>query len=217
MWAWPGTDLGVAKNTWAWPRGCGRGLGDVGGASGLRARLGNRGRVLMGVGVSCARSGRGLGRKWVWLWGVLTWPWPFLQIFYYSTAIFEGAGVGQPAVATIGVGVVNVAATLLSVRAQPPPQPPGHTPGHAPCFMTTPPSRMPRPLDTDHAPFDHFPFRPRPPTLATPPRSDHAPSIQTTPPTLPPTDPVAPPLPLLPPISPPHGPPLTPHCPYYPP
>lgn len=36
-------------------------------------------------------------------------------IFYYSTAIFEGAGVGQPAVATIGVGVVNVAATLLSL------------------------------------------------------------------------------------------------------
>ena len=86
----------------------------------------------MGVGVSCARSGRGLGRKWVWLWGVLTWPWPFLQIFYYSTAIFEGAGVGQPAVATIGVGVVNVAATLLSVRAQPPPQPPGHSPRETP-------------------------------------------------------------------------------------
>ncbi|GAB0201218.1 solute carrier family 2, facilitated glucose transporter member 4-like [Grus japonensis] len=36
-------------------------------------------------------------------------------IFYYSTAIFEGAGLARPAYATIGTGVVNVAATALSV------------------------------------------------------------------------------------------------------
>ncbi|XP_010725435.1 solute carrier family 2, facilitated glucose transporter member 1-like [Meleagris gallopavo] len=51
-------------------------------------------------------------------------------IFYYSTAIFESAGVGQPAVATIGVGVVNVAATLLSVR----PPTPNPAPGTRPLF-----------------------------------------------------------------------------------
>ncbi|XP_030921580.1 solute carrier family 2, facilitated glucose transporter member 4-like [Geospiza fortis] len=36
-------------------------------------------------------------------------------IFYYSTSIFEGAGLQDPAVGTIGTGVVNVAATALSV------------------------------------------------------------------------------------------------------
>ncbi|NWZ60871.1 GTR1 protein, partial [Haliaeetus albicilla] len=35
-------------------------------------------------------------------------------IFYYSTAIFEEAGLAQPAYATIGTGVINVAATALS-------------------------------------------------------------------------------------------------------
>ncbi|XP_041346473.1 solute carrier family 2, facilitated glucose transporter member 4-like [Pyrgilauda ruficollis] len=42
-------------------------------------------------------------------------------IFYYSTSIFEGAGLQDPAVGTIGTGVVNVAATALSVS---------HAPGH---------------------------------------------------------------------------------------
>lgn len=36
-------------------------------------------------------------------------------IFYYSTAIFERAGVAQPVYATIGVGVINTIFTLLSV------------------------------------------------------------------------------------------------------
>ncbi|KAK9533926.1 hypothetical protein VZT92_009014 [Zoarces viviparus] len=36
-------------------------------------------------------------------------------IFYYSTDIFTRAGVSQPAFATIGVGVVNVVFTLVSV------------------------------------------------------------------------------------------------------
>ncbi|XP_028911174.1 solute carrier family 2, facilitated glucose transporter member 4 [Ornithorhynchus anatinus] len=36
-------------------------------------------------------------------------------VFYYSTSIFESAGVGQPAYATIGAGVVNTAFTILSV------------------------------------------------------------------------------------------------------
>ncbi|XP_027713046.1 solute carrier family 2, facilitated glucose transporter member 4 [Vombatus ursinus] len=36
-------------------------------------------------------------------------------VFYYSTSIFESAGVGQPAYATIGAGVVNTAFTLVSV------------------------------------------------------------------------------------------------------
>nr|XP_058903941.1 solute carrier family 2, facilitated glucose transporter member 4 isoform X1 [Kogia breviceps] len=36
-------------------------------------------------------------------------------IFYYSTSIFQTAGVGQPAYATIGVGVVNTVFTLVSV------------------------------------------------------------------------------------------------------
>ncbi|NP_001036186.1 solute carrier family 2, facilitated glucose transporter member 2 [Danio rerio] len=36
-------------------------------------------------------------------------------IFYYSTSIFQTAGVGQPVYATIGVGVVNIIFTLVSV------------------------------------------------------------------------------------------------------
>ncbi|CAL8273441.1 unnamed protein product [Merluccius merluccius] len=36
-------------------------------------------------------------------------------IFYYSTAIFHGAGVGQPVYATIGVGVINTIFTMVSV------------------------------------------------------------------------------------------------------
>ncbi|KAM9708347.1 solute carrier family 2, facilitated glucose transporter member 2 [Menidia menidia] len=36
-------------------------------------------------------------------------------IFYYSTAIFERAGVAQPIYATIGVGVINTVFTLVSV------------------------------------------------------------------------------------------------------
>uniref|UniRef100_A0A673Y070 Solute carrier family 2 member 2 n=1 Tax=Salmo trutta TaxID=8032 RepID=A0A673Y070_SALTR len=36
-------------------------------------------------------------------------------IFYYSTAIFERAGVTQPVYATIGVGVINTAFTMVSV------------------------------------------------------------------------------------------------------
>uniref|UniRef100_A0A9L0T7D3 Solute carrier family 2, facilitated glucose transporter member 4 n=1 Tax=Equus caballus TaxID=9796 RepID=A0A9L0T7D3_HORSE len=36
-------------------------------------------------------------------------------VFYYSTSIFEKAGVGQPAYATIGAGVVNTVFTLVSV------------------------------------------------------------------------------------------------------
>ncbi|KAG7238008.1 hypothetical protein INR49_031362 [Caranx melampygus] len=36
-------------------------------------------------------------------------------IFYYSTAIFEAAGVAQPIYATIGVGVINTVFTMVSV------------------------------------------------------------------------------------------------------
>ncbi|XP_045553717.1 solute carrier family 2, facilitated glucose transporter member 2 isoform X1 [Salmo salar] len=36
-------------------------------------------------------------------------------IFYYSTAIFERAGVTQPVYATIGVGVINTVFTMVSV------------------------------------------------------------------------------------------------------
>ncbi|KAK6484000.1 solute carrier family 2 [Huso huso] len=36
-------------------------------------------------------------------------------IFYYSTAIFTTAGVGQPVYATIGVGVINTILTMVSV------------------------------------------------------------------------------------------------------
>lgn len=42
-------------------------------------------------------------------------PVSLLQIFYYSTAIFERAGVTQPVYATIGVGVINLVFTLVSV------------------------------------------------------------------------------------------------------
>uniref|UniRef100_A0A8C1W4U1 Solute carrier family 2 member 2 n=1 Tax=Cyprinus carpio TaxID=7962 RepID=A0A8C1W4U1_CYPCA len=35
-------------------------------------------------------------------------------IFYYSTSIFQSAGVGQPVYATIGVGVINIIFTLVS-------------------------------------------------------------------------------------------------------
>lgn len=38
-----------------------------------------------------------------------------LQVFYYSTRIFEKAGVEQPVYATIGAGVVNTAFTVVSV------------------------------------------------------------------------------------------------------
>lgn len=38
-----------------------------------------------------------------------------LQVFYYSTRIFEKAGVAQPVYATIGAGVVNTAFTVVSV------------------------------------------------------------------------------------------------------
>uniref|UniRef100_A0A8C2YWV4 Glucose transporter 1 n=1 Tax=Cyclopterus lumpus TaxID=8103 RepID=A0A8C2YWV4_CYCLU len=36
------------------------------------------------------------------------------QVFYYSTRIFEKAGVEQPVYATIGAGVVNTAFTVVS-------------------------------------------------------------------------------------------------------
>ncbi|GLD45531.1 solute carrier family 2, facilitated glucose transporter member 1-like protein [Lates japonicus] len=37
------------------------------------------------------------------------------QVFYYSTGIFERAGVSQPVYATIGTGVVNTAFTVVSL------------------------------------------------------------------------------------------------------
>ena len=37
------------------------------------------------------------------------------QVFYYSTGIFESAGVKQPIYATIGAGVVNTIFTVVSV------------------------------------------------------------------------------------------------------
>lgn len=40
-----------------------------------------------------------------------------VQVFYYSTDIFEKAGVQQPVYATIGAGVVNTAFTVVSVGA----------------------------------------------------------------------------------------------------
>uniref|UniRef100_A0A8K9UZN7 Solute carrier family 2 member 2 n=1 Tax=Oncorhynchus mykiss TaxID=8022 RepID=A0A8K9UZN7_ONCMY len=46
-------------------------------------------------------------------------------IFYYSTAIFERAGVTQPVYATIGVGVLNTVFTMVSVRKD------THTHAHA--------------------------------------------------------------------------------------
>lgn len=36
-------------------------------------------------------------------------------MFYYSTSIFEKAGVQQPVYATIGSGIVNTAFTVVSV------------------------------------------------------------------------------------------------------
>lgn len=36
-------------------------------------------------------------------------------VFYYSTSIFEKAGVQQPVYATIGSGIVNTAFTVVSV------------------------------------------------------------------------------------------------------
>lgn len=39
----------------------------------------------------------------------------FLKVFYYSTGIFEKAGVSQPIYATIGAGVVNTVFTIVSV------------------------------------------------------------------------------------------------------
>lgn len=41
-----------------------------------------------------------------------------LKVFYYSTGIFERAGVSQPVYATIGAGVVNTAFTVVSVSHQ---------------------------------------------------------------------------------------------------
>lgn len=50
------------------------------------------------------------------MWGNLFFLCTFVsKIFYYSTAIFTKAGVGQPVYATIGVGVINTAFTLVSV------------------------------------------------------------------------------------------------------
>lgn len=40
---------------------------------------------------------------------------PSWQVFYYSTSIFEKAGVQQPVYATIGSGIVNTAFTVVSV------------------------------------------------------------------------------------------------------
>ena len=37
------------------------------------------------------------------------------QVFYYSTGIFESAGVAEPIYATIGAGVVNTVFTVVSV------------------------------------------------------------------------------------------------------
>lgn len=37
------------------------------------------------------------------------------QVFYYSTGIFERAGITQPVYATIGAGVVNTIFTVVSV------------------------------------------------------------------------------------------------------
>lgn len=39
----------------------------------------------------------------------------YFQVFYYSTGIFQKAGVSQPVYATIGTGVVNTAFTVVSV------------------------------------------------------------------------------------------------------
>lgn len=39
------------------------------------------------------------------------------KIFYYSTAIFSRAGVSHPVYATIGVGVINMIFTMVSVSS----------------------------------------------------------------------------------------------------
>ncbi|KAG8507144.1 Solute carrier family 2, facilitated glucose transporter member 4 [Galemys pyrenaicus] len=57
-------------------------------------------------GINAVRMQHPLGRA-----GVGNIP----RVFYYSTSIFETAGVGQPAYATIGAGVVNTVFTLASV------------------------------------------------------------------------------------------------------
>lgn len=43
---------------------------------------------------------------------------PYMKVFYYSTRIFEKAGVEQPVYATIGAGVVNTAFTVVSVSTE---------------------------------------------------------------------------------------------------
>ncbi|XP_037552868.1 solute carrier family 2, facilitated glucose transporter member 4-like [Nematolebias whitei] len=40
---------------------------------------------------------------------------PPLKVFYYSTGIFERAGVSQPVYATVGAGVVNTIFTVVSL------------------------------------------------------------------------------------------------------
>ena len=42
-------------------------------------------------------------------------PYLFSQVFYYSTGIFETAGVAEPIYAPIGAGVVNTVFTVVSV------------------------------------------------------------------------------------------------------
>lgn len=42
------------------------------------------------------------------------------QVFYYSTGIFERAGITQPVYATIGAGVVNTVFTVVSVSGTKP-------------------------------------------------------------------------------------------------
>lgn len=44
-------------------------------------------------------------------------------MFYYSTSIFEKAGVQQPVYATIGSGIVNTAFTVVSVSQHQGPPP----------------------------------------------------------------------------------------------
>lgn len=41
----------------------------------------------------------------------------FFQVFYYSTGIFDDAGVTQPIYATIGAGAVNTVFTIVSVSS----------------------------------------------------------------------------------------------------
>ncbi|XP_008070799.1 solute carrier family 2, facilitated glucose transporter member 1 [Carlito syrichta] len=60
-----------------------------------------------------AKSGTEAGK------GHSAWPSPnhfsVWQVFYYSTSIFEKAGVQQPVYATIGSGIVNTAFTVVSL------------------------------------------------------------------------------------------------------